>query len=80
MKKIIIVVLFCLPLCLLSQENTDDLNLANKILKINEENILSNPLYHNWGSSIIKGKMENIICFMLRCLKKLDLGLGLLME
>ena len=56
MKKIIIVVLFCLPLCLLSQENTDDLNLANKILKINEENILSNPLYHNWGSSVIKGK------------------------
>ena len=56
MKKLIIVILLYLPLFLLSQENTDDLNLANKILKINEENILSNPIYHNWGSSIIKGK------------------------
>jgi predicted GH43/DUF377 family glycosyl hydrolase len=56
MKKLIIVILFYLPLFLLSQENTDNLNLANKILKINEENILSNPIYHNWGSSIIKGK------------------------
>ena len=38
MKKLIMVILFCLPLCLHSQKNTDDLNLANKILKIDEEN------------------------------------------
>ena len=50
MKKLIIVILFYLPLFLLSQENTDALNLANKILKINEENSLSNPIYHNWCS------------------------------
>ena len=56
MKKIITVLIFCLPLYILSQINTDDLDLANKILEIDEENILRNPLYHNWGSSIIKGK------------------------
>ena len=56
MKKIITVLIFCLPLYILSQINTDDLDLANKILEIDEENILRNPLYHNWGSSIIKGQ------------------------
>ena len=56
MKKIIYVVLLYLPLFLFSQINTDDLNLANKISLIDEENILRNSDYHNWGSSIIKGK------------------------
>tara|TARA_B110000008_G_scaffold100856_1_gene103593 strand:- start:195 stop:1274 length:1080 start_codon:yes stop_codon:yes gene_type:complete len=56
MKKIIYVVLLYLPLFLFSQINTDDLNLANKISLIDEENILRNSDYHNWGSSIIRGK------------------------
>ena len=55
MKKIIYGVLFCLPLYILAQINTDDLDLAHKILEVSEENILRNPEYYNWGSSIIKG-------------------------
>ena len=56
MKKIFFLVLWCLPLNLLAQTDTDDLNLANHILEVKEENILRNPDYHNWGSSIIKGE------------------------
>lgn len=56
MKKITFIVLLCLPAYLISQVNTDDLDLADKILKVKEENILRSALYHNWGSSIIKGE------------------------
>jgi hypothetical protein len=56
MKKIIYTILFCLPLSLLAQESTDDLNLANKILQVSEKNILRDSNFHNWGSSIVKGE------------------------
>ncbi|WP_345189890.1 glycoside hydrolase family protein [Algibacter agarivorans] len=53
---IIYTVLLCLPLSLVAQENTDNLDLANKILEVNEKNILRDSDYHNWGSSIVKGE------------------------
>ncbi|SNR32027.1 hypothetical protein SAMN06265371_101217 [Lutibacter agarilyticus] len=56
MKMIIYTVLLCLPLSLVAQENTDNLDLANKILEVNEKNILRDSDYHNWGSSIVKGE------------------------
>ncbi|WP_282036359.1 glycoside hydrolase family protein [Saccharicrinis aurantiacus] len=56
MKKIIYAILFCFPLQMISQKSTDDLNLADKLLEVNEDNILINADYHNWGSSIVKGE------------------------
>ncbi len=55
-KMIIYTVLLCLALSLVAQENTDNLDLANKILEVNEKNILRDSDYHNWGSSIVKGE------------------------
>ena len=54
MKKIIYVVLLYLPLFLFSQINTDDLNLANKISLIDEENILRNSIQKE--QTLIKDK------------------------
>jgi len=56
MKTIIYVALLCLPLSLMAQKGTDDLDLAHKILDVSEKNILRNSDYHNWGSSIVKGE------------------------
>ncbi|MCY4160316.1 MAG: glycoside hydrolase family protein [Flavobacteriaceae bacterium] len=39
-----------------SQENTDDLDLSKMIQPIDENNILRDENYYNWGSSIVKGK------------------------
>lgn len=56
MKYIIYATLFWLPWNLVAQENTDDLNLTDKLLEVSEENVLRNSEYHNWGSSIVKGE------------------------
>ncbi|MEK9609689.1 MAG: glycoside hydrolase family protein, partial [Flavobacteriaceae bacterium] len=71
MKKIIYGVLLYLPFYLPAQTNTDDLDLAQKILEVNEENILRNPEYYNWGSSIIKGKDGKYHLFYAQMSKKL---------
>ena len=60
-----------LPTCLISQINTDNLNLANKILEVDKENILSNPSFHNWGSSIIKGEDGKYHLFYAQMSKKI---------
>ena len=54
-----------------SQTNSDNLNLADKILEVNEENILRNPDFHNWGSSIIKGEDGKYHLFYAQMSKKI---------
>ena len=56
MKKVIYIIVLCLQLNLVSQTSSDNLDLANKILQVDERNILRNSEFHNWGSSIIKGE------------------------
>ena len=56
MKKVIYIVVLCLQFNLVSQISSDNLDLANKILQVDEKNILRNSEFHNWGSSIIKGE------------------------
>ena len=53
------------------QSHTDDLNLADKISEVREENILQNPDYHNWGSSIIKGEDGKYHLFYAQMSKKI---------
>jgi hypothetical protein len=60
-----------MPLYLFSQTNPDNLNLADKISEFNEENILRNPDYHNWGSSIIKGEDGKYHLFYAQMSKKI---------
>ena len=70
MKNVIYTILVCLPLLLLGQTQTDDLDLANKISAVKEKNILRNPDYHNWGSSIIKSEDGKYHLFYAQMSKK----------
>jgi hypothetical protein len=56
LKKVIYLVFLILKSNLISQISSDNLNLTNKISEVTEKNILRNPSFHNWGSSIIKGE------------------------
>ena len=69
--RLIVLIWFGIPLNLFSQTNSDNLNLADKILEVNEENILRNPDFHNWGSSIIKGEDGKYHLFYAQMSKKI---------
>ena len=71
MKKFICGVLFILPMMICGQSHKDDLNLADKISEVREQNILKNPDYHNWGSSIIKGEDGKYHLFYAQMSKKI---------
>ena len=74
MKTIIYIITFCISLNVIAQDDTDDLNLASKISEISEVNILSNPDYYNWGSSIVKGEDGKYHLFYAQMSKKLGFG------
>lgn len=71
MKKIFYSFLFILPMMVFAQSHKDDLNLANKISEVREQNIFQNLDYHNWGSSIIKGEDGKYHLFYAQMSKKI---------
>lgn len=70
MKKLIVVLILGISLVGKAQ-STDDLNLAEMIQPIGEENILYEPGFYNWGSSIVKGNDGKYHLFYAQMTEKL---------
>jgi len=54
-----------------AEQSTDDLNLAAMIQPVSEENILYQPDFYNWGSSIIRGEDGKYHLFYAQMTKEL---------
>jgi hypothetical protein len=57
--------------CSSPAKSTDDLNLGAMIQPVSEENILDQPEFYNWGSSIIKGEDGKYHLFYAQMTKEL---------
>ncbi|MUH35546.1 hypothetical protein D9O36_06825 [Zobellia amurskyensis] len=54
--KVSLVLLLSYPVCAVSQQNKDNLNINKMIEPLSEKDVFRDSVYYNWGGSIIKGE------------------------